>query len=287
MRDDIPDIKHQEYVGKYNHNFDTNVSNFDSDFKKAHYYDNNRQPENTKTDNDYTSNKFDRFLDYKLSKYIQLEEDDYKLEQPKRYYEKADQYYVDNLKGQTLDDLVIRKMKIDAGADDVDARTAAERYAESIIDDYIIKDRKETEKFDGALDIFGDMEEEEQSDEDKLGLPASRRQKKKMNKQKIEIERVHRFPDETITKKSQKERQLESQLSQLQNKSGAKAAKKAAAIELQLSTIKNQANDRVIKRSGVNDKEYEIAKIQNDNQENFKNVQLNKELNKKRLKEEE
>jgi len=126
-RDDIPDIKQQALTGKYDHNFDAPGS----DFVRAHQYNfhNTEQPENTKTDVQY-DDKYTKFFNYTPSKYIQLEEEEYKP--IGKYNEKADEYYIDKLQGKTLDDMVISKMKENAGADDLDPRAARERFAENL-----------------------------------------------------------------------------------------------------------------------------------------------------------
>jgi len=127
--DDIPDIKHQPLTGKYDHNFDA----LGSDFQRAHQYNFNNveQPENTKTDVNYDTDKYTRFLNYTPSKYIQLEEDEYKP--IGKYNEKADEYYIDNLQGKTLDDMVIGKMKENAGANDLPKDAARRQFAENIV----------------------------------------------------------------------------------------------------------------------------------------------------------
>ena len=127
--DDIPDIKHQELTGKYDHNFDA----LGSDFQRAHHYNFNNveQPENTKTDVNYDTDKYTRFLNYTPSKYIQLEEDEYKP--IGKYNEKADEYYIDNLQGKTLDDMVIGKMKENAGANDLPKDAARRQFVDDML----------------------------------------------------------------------------------------------------------------------------------------------------------
>ena len=127
--DDFPDIKSQELTGKYDHNFDAPGS----DFQRAHQYNFNNadQPENTKTDNNYDTDKYTRFLNYTPSRYIQLEEDDYKP--IGKYNEKADEYYIDNLQGKTLDDMIIGKMKENAGAIDLPKDASRRQFAENIV----------------------------------------------------------------------------------------------------------------------------------------------------------
>ena len=110
-RDDITDVKKQELTGKYDKNFDA----LGSDFERAHNYNLNniQQPENTKDDVEY-SDKYNNFFKYEPSSYVKLEEDEYKPFS--KYDEKANEYYIDNLQGKTLDDLIISKMKENAGA---------------------------------------------------------------------------------------------------------------------------------------------------------------------------
>ena len=128
-RDDIPDIKEQALTGKYDHNFDAPGS----DFQRAHHYNFNNadQPENTKSDINYNTDKYTKFFNYTPSKYVQLEEDEYKP--IGKYNEKADEYYIDNLKGKTLDDMVIGKMKENAEAIDLPRDAARRQFVEDLI----------------------------------------------------------------------------------------------------------------------------------------------------------
>ena len=128
-RDDIPDIKEQPLTGKYDHNFDA----LGSDFQRAHQYNFNNidQPENTKTEVNYDTDKYTRFLNYTPSKYVQLEEEEYKP--IGKYNEKADEYYIDNLQGKTLDDMIVGKMKQDAGAEDLPKDASRRQFAENIV----------------------------------------------------------------------------------------------------------------------------------------------------------
>ena len=128
-RDDIPDIKEQSLTGKYDHNFDA----LGSDFQRAHQYNINNidQPENTKTEVNYDTDKYTRFLNYTPSRYVQLEEEEYKP--IGKYNEKADEYYIDNLKGKTLDDMIVGKMKENADAMDLPKDAARRQFAENIV----------------------------------------------------------------------------------------------------------------------------------------------------------
>jgi len=127
--DDIPDIKHQPLTGKYDHNFDA----LGSDFQRAHNYNfkNIDQPENTKTEVNDDTEKYTRFLNYTPSRYIQLEEDEYKP--IGKYNEKADEYYIDNLQGKTLDDMVVSQMKLNAGAEDLSRDALRRQFADNIV----------------------------------------------------------------------------------------------------------------------------------------------------------
>ena len=126
--DDFPDVKAQSMTGKYDNNFDAPGS----DFERAHNYNLNniQQPENTKSDVDY-SNKYNHFLKYEPSTYVRLEEDEYKPFT--KSDEKANEYYIDNLKGKTLDDLIISKMKENAGAEDLPRDAARRQFAEDLL----------------------------------------------------------------------------------------------------------------------------------------------------------
>ena len=105
-RDDIPDVKKQELTGKYDNSCDA----LGSDFERAHNYNLNniKQPENTKSDVEY-SDKYTKYFKYEPSSYVKLEEDEYKPFS--KYDEKANEYYIDNLQGKTLDDLIISLVK--------------------------------------------------------------------------------------------------------------------------------------------------------------------------------
>ena len=126
--DDIPDVKKQELTGKYDKNFDA----LGSDFERAHNYNLNniQQPENTKSDVEY-SDKYSNFFKYEPSTYVKLEEDEYKPFS--KNDEKANEYYIDNLQGKTLDDLVISKMKQNAGAVDLPRDAMRRQFAEDLI----------------------------------------------------------------------------------------------------------------------------------------------------------
>ena len=184
-RDDIPDIKQQALTGKYDHNFDAPGS----DFVRAHQYNfhNTEQPENTKTDVKY-DDKYTKFFNYTPSKYIQLEEEEYKP--IGKYNEKADEYYIDKLQGKTLDDMVISKMKENAGADDLDPRAARERFAENLAAGRLQSALEEDDRLGagGRLELFGNMEEEAAEE----GIMAPRRgrkpKSKEKEKEKIQIE---------------------------------------------------------------------------------------------------
>ena len=127
-RDDIPDIKKQELTGKYDKNFDA----LGSDFERAHNYNLNniQQPENAKDDVEY-SDKYGNLFKYEPSTYVKLEEDEYKPFS--KYDEKANEYYIDNLQGKTLDDLIISKMKENAGAEDLPRDAMRRRFAEELV----------------------------------------------------------------------------------------------------------------------------------------------------------
>ena len=192
-RDDIPDIKPQALTGKYDHNFDAPGS----DFVRAHQYNfhNTNQPENTKSDVKY-DDKYTKFFNYTPSKYIQLEEEEYKP--IGKYNEKADEYYIDKLQGKTLDDMVISKMKENAGADDLDPRAARERFAENLAAGRLQAALEEDTRL-GLSDIvnyhmypegqmFGNMEEEGAEEvvmAPRRGRPRKNREKEK---EKIQIE---------------------------------------------------------------------------------------------------
>ena len=206
-RDDIPDVKPQALTGKYDHNFDAPGS----DFVRAHNYNfhNIDQPENTKSDVKY-DDKYTKFFNYTPSKYIQLEEEEYKPFS--KYNEKADEYYIDSLQGKTLDDMVIRKMKENAGAEDVDPRAGRERFAEYVT---VEKNRirldnelKDDERLGGEvrearLEMFGNMEEEGAGE---VMEPKSKREQRKINKSKqqqhkVQIEPVHQSPQKNSKSK--------------------------------------------------------------------------------------
>ena len=127
-RDDITDVKKQELTGKYDKNFDA----LGSDFERAHNYNLNniQQPENTKDDVDY-SDKYKDFLKYEPSTYVRLEEDEYKPFS--KNDEKANEYYIDNLQGKTLDDLIISKMKENAGAEDLPRDAMRRKFANDLL----------------------------------------------------------------------------------------------------------------------------------------------------------
>ena len=126
--DDIPDIKKQELTGKYDKNFDA----LGSDFERAHNYNLNniQQPENTKPEVEY-SDKYSNFFKYEPSTYVKLEEDEYKPFS--KNDEKANEYYIDNLQGKTLDDLVISKMKENAGAEDLPRDAMRRKFANDLL----------------------------------------------------------------------------------------------------------------------------------------------------------
>jgi hypothetical protein len=123
--DDFPDVKTQALTGKYDNNFDA----LGSDFERAHSYNLNniQQPEFTKSDVDFSDNKYNHFLRYEPSTYVRLEEDEYKPFT--KSDEKANEYYIDKLQGKTLDDLVISKMKENAGAADLPRDAARRQFA--------------------------------------------------------------------------------------------------------------------------------------------------------------
>ena len=127
-RDDIPDVKKQELTGKYDKNFDA----LGSDFERAHNYtlSNIQQPDNTKPDIEY-SDKYKDFLKYEPSTYVKLEEDEYKPFS--KNDEKANEYYIDNLQGKTLDDLIISKMKENAGAEDLPRDASRRKFANDLL----------------------------------------------------------------------------------------------------------------------------------------------------------
>ena len=127
-RDDIPDVKKQELTGKYDKNFDA----LGSDFERAHNYNLNniQQPESTKPDIEY-SDKYNNFFKYEPSVYVKLEEDEYKPFS--KNDEKANEYYIDNLQGKTLDDLVISKMKENAGAEDLPRDAMRRKFANDLL----------------------------------------------------------------------------------------------------------------------------------------------------------
>ena len=127
--DDFPDVKTQALTGKYDNNFDA----LGSDFERAHSYNLNniQQPEFTKSDVDFSDNKYNHFLRYEPSTYVRLEEDEYKPFT--KSDEKANEYYIDKLQGKTLDDLVISKMKENAGAADLPRDAARRQFAEGLI----------------------------------------------------------------------------------------------------------------------------------------------------------
>ena len=185
-RDDIPDIKHQELTGKYDHNFDAPGS----DFQRAHQYNFNNadQPENTKTDNNYDTDKYTRFLNYTPSRYIQLEEDDYKP--IGKYNEKADEYYIDNLQGKTLDDMIIGKMKENAGAIDLPKDAARRQFVDDML--FVEEDlgggNMVTKLFeDGKPRTKGEIRNLGYKQEQEKTLEKERKE----NKEKILIERPH------------------------------------------------------------------------------------------------
>lgn len=126
--DDFPDIKEQHMAGKYDSNFDA----LGSEFERAHSYNFNdiKQPENTEPDIEF-SDYYDKLLKYEPSSYIKLEEDEiipFSVDN-----EKSNEYYIDNLKGKTLDDLVISKMKENAGASDLPRDAMRRQFAEDLI----------------------------------------------------------------------------------------------------------------------------------------------------------
>jgi len=127
-RDDIPDVKKQELTGKYDTNFDA----LGSDFERAHNYNLNniQQPENTKDEVEY-SDKYNNFFKYEPSSYVKLEEDEYKPFS--KNDEKANEYYIDNLQGKTLDDLIISKMKENAGAEDLPRDAMRRKFANDLL----------------------------------------------------------------------------------------------------------------------------------------------------------
>jgi len=200
--DDFPDIKSQELTGKYDHNFDAPGS----DFQRAHQYNFNNadQPENTKTDNNYDTDKYTRFLNYTPSRYIQLEEDDYKP--IGKYNEKADEYYIDNLQGKTLDDMIIGKMKENAGAIDLPKDAARRQFVDDMLfveEDLgggnmvtkLFEDGKPKTK--GEIRNLGYKQEQEETLE----------KERKENKEKILIERPHfNKMGENIAKQSNQRR---------------------------------------------------------------------------------
>lgn len=172
-RDDIPDVKPQALTGKYDHNFDAPGS----DFVRAHQYNfhNTDQPENTKTDVKY-DDKYTKFFNYTPSKYVQLEEEEYKP--IGKYNEKADEYYIDHLEGKTLNDMVVSKMKENAGADDLDPRAARERFAENLAAEKLQSALEEDDRLGGnRLDMFGNMEE--QGAQEVVAMAPRRGRKKK------------------------------------------------------------------------------------------------------------
>ena len=123
-----------------------------------------------------------------------MEEEEYKP--IGKYNEKADAYYIDNLQGKTLDDMVISKMKENAGAEDLDPRAARERFAENLAAGRLQSALEEDDRLGGArLDMFGNMEEEGAEEVDMV--PRSKREQRKINKQKqqqqqkVQIEPVH------------------------------------------------------------------------------------------------
>jgi hypothetical protein len=184
-RDDMPDIKHQELTGKYDHNFDAPGS----DFQRAHQYNFNNieQPENTKTDVNYDKDKYTRFLNYTPSKYIQLEEDEYKP--IGKYNEKADEYYIDNLQGKTLDDMVIGKMKENAGANDLPRDAARRQFVDDML--YVEEDigggEMVTKLFNGKPKTKGEIRQLGIMQEHEQNLENERLKRKE--KTKISIER--------------------------------------------------------------------------------------------------
>ena len=199
--DDFPDIKSQELTGKYDHNFDAPGS----DFQRAHHYNFNNadQPENTKTDNNYDTDKYTRFLNYTPSRYIQLEEDEYKP--IGKYNEKADEYYIDNLQGKTLDDMVIGKMKENAGANDLPRDAARRQFVDDML--YVEEDRgggeMVTKLFEGKPKTKGEVRQ--------LGIMQQHEQnlenERLKRKEKISIERPHfKKLGENIAKQSNQRR---------------------------------------------------------------------------------
>ena len=132
-RDDIPEIKEQPLTGKYNHNCDA----LGSDFAKAHYYDfktdekllKNTEPiadisyfKNNKSSFDYEPCEYVRWLKSQQSPFTKSDE-------------KANEYFIDNLQGKTIDDLVISKMKENAKATDLPRDAARRQFAEGLIQD--------------------------------------------------------------------------------------------------------------------------------------------------------
>ena len=126
--EDFPDTKEYHTTGKYDNNFDA----LGSEFERAHNYDFNnvKQPENTETDIEF-SDYYDRLLKYEPSSYIKLEEDEiipFSINN-----DKPNEYYIDDLKGKTFDDLVISKMKENAGAEDLPRDAMRRKFAEDMI----------------------------------------------------------------------------------------------------------------------------------------------------------
>jgi hypothetical protein len=135
-----------------------------------------------------------------------LEEEEYKP--IGKYNEKADEYYIDKLQGKTLDDMVISKMKENAGADDLDPRAARERFAENLAAGRLQATIEEDDRLGGGrLDLFGNMEEEG-AEEVNMMEPKSKREQRKVNKAKqqapkVQIEPVHQnTPKKSKSKKS-------------------------------------------------------------------------------------
>ena len=124
--DDFPDIEQSKFTGHTNSNFSTNSAD---SFRFAHEYNFKSipQPENTKPDGQETS-RFSRIFDYTPSNYLRLEEEEYTPYI--RYKEPANEYYIDKLEGKTLDDLVISKMKEDAGAEDLPKDASRRQFVE-------------------------------------------------------------------------------------------------------------------------------------------------------------
>lgn len=126
--EDFPNIGEQHTTGTYDSNFDA----LGSEFERAHTFDykNVKQPENTESDIDF-SDYYDRLLKYEPSSYIKLEEDE--IIPFSTDNDKPNEYYIDNLKGKTFDDLVISKMKEDAGAEDLPRDAMRRKFADDLL----------------------------------------------------------------------------------------------------------------------------------------------------------